>query len=109
MISLFKPFAKLRPPTPDRRPKTPGALYRILSRDFESIRSGDCSCKMPLIVECERASRADANWRVYPIWCQSPQCRRAVSEVVRRNSKLFELIELCDEGLEPAPVVGAGL
>lgn len=109
VISLLKPFAQLRSLAPKRKRKTPGALYRILSHEFESARPDECSCKMPMIVMCERGSPIETNWRVYQHWCNSPECQRAVSEVVARNSKLFELIELGDDCREPVSTLGAGL
>ncbi len=94
MRSLFKPSAQrgyLRVVGPKRATKSLAALYRILGEDFARRRPRECSCKMPMIFEAERASPEEANWRVEALWCGSLDCQYALTECVSLHAKLYDL------------------
>ena len=96
MKSLFKPSASrghLRLVGPRRASKTLAALYRILRADFERRRPVECSCKMPMIYEAERASPEDPNWRVEALWCGSIDCQYALTDCVAHHVKLYDLAQ----------------
>ncbi len=96
MRSLFKPSAQrgyLRVVGPKRASKSLAALYRILREDFERRRPAECSCKMPMILEAERGSPDEPNWRVEALWCGSIDCQFALTECIAIHAKLYDLAE----------------
>ncbi len=101
MLSLFKPFRLTTKADAESRRarKTPGALYRILRDEFERLRPHECSCKMPMIFECEREAPDEPNWRVETLWCGCLDCQQALADVVAKNARLFDL----REGTGPLP------
>lgn len=96
MLFLPNPFlsgTKIGSPLPKRSRKTPGALYRILREEFERLRPHECSCKMPMLFECERDSPDGPNWSVETLWCGCRDCQRALAEVVTNAARHFDLKE----------------
>lgn len=97
MASLFSTLrTKLAGPrvAPRRSIKTPGALYRILSAEFEQLRCGKCQCRMPMLFAVERSGAEVPNWDVERVWCPCPTCHDLVARVVARNATLYDLQEL---------------
>ena len=90
---LFKPSQQdaLGPYRGKRVSKSLAALYRILREDFDQRRSGDCSCKMPMIFEAERGGPHEPNWRVEKLWCGSIACQDALAACISHHAKLYEL------------------
>jgi hypothetical protein len=106
---LFNPFpgrSQLTLVGHKRSVKSLPALYRMLSKAFEGRRPAQCTCKMPIIFECERRSPADANWRAEALWCGSLDCQYALSEVVAHHARLYDLAESGDSESTPGAFLG---
>lgn len=92
---LFNPFRGKTdvPAAAARRTRTVNALYRVLSEEFERARSCECSCKLPMVVQCDARSPDEPNWQVESLWCGCRECRQALAEIIARNAPLYRVKE----------------
>ena len=77
----------------DRTSLTPGKLYARLSAEFRMLRSGSCSCSVPLPFVVERSGPDSANWELGAVPPACEQCRATIDEVVGRALEHYDVYD----------------